>query len=582
MTLIKTQYIQIYSSWTTILRPIRGLWSAHSSKIGSTESRSLVLVLSSLLATGLLLFINLTIAGPILADGPSPDYACKKCHVRHTDELTLPSGETLAVGVDIDVLSQSVHGSYTEGSHTEEKINCTDCHRSRKRYLYPHQPNPAQSRSEFVADVAQNCRRCHESIKKHNPGHLLASDEANLPGCTDCHGGGHNTTPADSLTADPIATCQTCHQTYADPKVETVHQELATNLEADQGCQSCHSDRPIYPADVQCKACHGLLESEMTLRSGDTISLHVDAYVVKNSVHGQHQVEEYQRTALLCTDCHRDQARYEFPHEPVRSFNERLFSIEMSNLCQECHQDVYERQQDSTHAAALNNGKIEAATCADCHGSHAIQLPNKPREHISQTCSQCHASINEEYAASMHGAALLGEHNPDVPVCIDCHGVHAIENPTTALFRVRSPRLCGDCHADEALMKEYGISTDVFNTYVADFHGTTVELFEKQSPDHETNKAVCYDCHGIHNILPTEDEHAQVIKDNLLVTCRQCHPDAEVNFPDAWTSHFKPSLEHNPLIYLVDLFYAILIPVTVGGFVFFIITDVYRRLVKRW
>lgn len=130
-------------------------------------------------------------------------------------------------------------------------------------------------------------------------------------------------------------------------------------------------------------------------------------------------------------------------------------------------------------------------------------------------------------------------------------------------------------------MNKYGISTDIFNTYVADFHGTTVELFEKQSPDHETNKAVCYDCHGVHNIFPTEDEHAQVIKDNLLATCRQCHPDADANFPDAWTSHFKPSLEHNPLIYLVDLFYAILIPVTIGGFVFFIITDVYRQLLRR-
>ena len=49
-------------------------------------------------------------------------------------------------------------------------------------------------------------------------------------------------------------------------------------------------------------------------------------------------------------------------------------------------------------------------------------------------------------------------------------------------------------------MQKYGISTEVFNTYVADFHGTTVTLFERQHPDQPTNKAVCTDCHGVHDI----------------------------------------------------------------------------------
>ena len=531
----------------------------------------------------LMLLINLLSPPIVLADGPvsglPPDYACQGCHVGRTDELTfeltLPSGEKLALGADVDALGQSVHGQ-----HLAEPLFCTDCHRGRTRYLYPHQPNPAQTRQEFAADVAKNCRNCHEPIEKHNPGHLMAFDNPNLPTCTDCHGGGHSLAPVEA--ADPIGTCQRCHQTYADPKIDAVHQEVAANLQPGQTCQTCHTDAPIYPADVQCKACHGLLESEMTLASGDKISLHIDPEVVAGSVHGEQQIEEHQYTALLCTDCHRDQARYGFPHQPVTPPDARRFSIEMSNLCQECHQDIYDRQQDSTHAAALAEGKIEAATCADCHGSHAIQSPNEPREQISLTCAKCHSTINEEYADSIHGEALLGEHNPDVPVCIDCHGVHNIEDPTTALFRVRSPKLCANCHADEELMSQYDISTDVFNTYVADFHGTTVELFEKQSPDHETNKAVCYDCHGVHNILPANDEHSQIIKENLLETCRQCHPDATANFPEAWTSHFEPSPQNNPLIYFVNLFYAIVIPATIGGFVLFILTDIYRRLSGSW
>jgi predicted CXXCH cytochrome family protein len=319
----------------------------------------------------------------------------------------------------------------------------------------------------------------------------------------------------------------------------------------------------------------------LSLPTGETVSLHVNPEDIVHSVHGEREIQGVQYTTLQCTACHRDQQRYGFPHPELSAPTRRELTLQMESICQECHEEIYQHQRDSVHAAAIARGVEEAATCFDCHGNHAIQVPNEPRERISQTCGQCHSTINEEYTQSVHGAALLGEHNPDVAVCTDCHGVHNIPDPTTAAFRVQSPDLCADCHADQAKMAKYGISTDVFETYVADFHGTTVELFEKQTPWQETNKAVCYDCHGIHNILPADDEHSQVIRQNLVTTCRQCHPDATENFPDAWTSHFRPSLQHNPLIYLVDLFYTILIPTVVGGFLLFIGTDVYRSLWDR-
>ena len=88
-----------------------------------------------------------------------------------------------------------------------------------------------------------------------------------------------------------------------------------------------------------------------------------------------------------------------------------------------------------------------------------------------------------------------------MPVCTDCHGSHTPGGPHHhGLPSEVARNLCGECHANAALMQKYGISTDVFNTYVADFHGTTVTLFEKQHPDQETNKAVCTDCHGVHDI----------------------------------------------------------------------------------
>jgi hypothetical protein len=108
-----------------------------------------------------------------------------------------------------------------------------------------------------------------------------------------------------------------------------------------------------------------------------------------------------------------------------------------------------------------------------------------------------------------------------------------------------------------------------------------VTIFEATAPDQVTNMAVCYDCHGVHNILPATDENSLVLKANLLETCQQCHPGATTNFPDAWLSHFRPSLQHNPIVYLVQLFYDILIPLVVGGFLVFVSTDVYRRVQTR-
>ena len=103
----------------------------------------------------------------------------------------------------------------------------------------------------------------------------------------------------------------------------------------------------------------------------------------------------------------------------------------MEAVCTGCHEEIAQRNHDGVHAKAIAEGKLDAATCADCHGNHAIHDPDQPRERVSQTCGKCHSTINDHYAQSVHGAALLGEDNPDVPVCTDCHGVHNIADPTT-------------------------------------------------------------------------------------------------------------------------------------------------------
>ncbi|MCB9449891.1 MAG: cytochrome C [Anaerolineaceae bacterium] len=359
---------------------------------------------------------------------------------------------------------------------------------------------------------------------------------------------------------------------FQDATEEPVSSDTAAPVDAAPDEQQ--QEGQVEPTSAYCLLCHSQEGRVWELPDGETLSLTIDPNVLAMSVHGTDNPEG----ALECADCHVD---HRFPHDPLPVQNTREFELQRYASCRNCHEDQYTHLQDSVHGQALRNGTLEAATCVDCHGGHDIQPPDQPRERISLTCGECHGAIFEQYRTSVHGTALLAEGNPDVPTCIDCHGVHDIQNPTTALFRVRSPELCANCHADKELMSKYNISTNVFDSYLTDFHGATVALFEQEDPNTATNKAVCYDCHGVHDIAEVTAENSHVIRENLLETCRQCHPGASTDFPDAWVGHFPPTLDSHPLLFVVDLFYKILIPGVVGGFALLIATDIIRRIRER-
>ena len=498
-----------------------------------------------------LLFLCLLFAHPRSAAAqethPQADLACRLCHEDTTETITFPSGEQLPARVDLTLLNHSAHGL-----SAAEPLACTACHQPLENYGVPHAPLTATDSRSYAVAQAANCTRCH------TPTHLTShpgSDAAEPVICTDCHTG-HDVQPAAAWTeGEGVNACLACHDTGQQDFLYNVVQAGLFQHTAQN--------------DDYCLACHSQPGLTKTFPNGDTLSLTIDAAALHNSVHGPGN--EWQ--ALACRDCHGD---YPFPHQLTTVTSRREFALDMYTACARCHEDKYELSLDSVHGTALAEGNADAAMCTDCHGAHDTPVPDVPRARISHTCEQCHSEIFNEYAQSIHGEVLLAESNEDVPTCIECHGVHNIGDPTTNLFRIRSPQLCAECHADVELMAEYDISTNVFDSYVADFHGSTVTLFEHMDPNAETNKAVCYDCHGVHDILAADDPDAG-IKTNLLVTCQQCHPDATTNFPDSWTSHFEPSLQHNPLVYLVNLFYQIFIPTVVGFFTLLVATDIYRR-----
>ncbi len=329
---------------------------------------------------------------------------------------------------------------------------------------------------------------------------------------------------------------------------------------------------PTLVENQVCLACHASKDLYMTLPSGEKLSLYTDEAAFNASVHG--------KQGQRCTACHTNISSY--PHPPTIARDIRDFSLNMYTICRQCHEQVYQQQLDSNHAKALAAGNRNGAVCTDCHTAHYVSDPENPRSRIPQTCRKCHSTVFDQYKSSVHGAALLDQSNPDVPTCVDCHGVHKIADPTTNVFRLSTPELCAKCHTDKAMMKRYGISTNVLNSYVADFHGTTVELFAKTSPNQPTNKPVCTDCHGIHDIRDTQDPKSTVIKENLLKTCQQCHPDATADFPASWMSHYDASPTKYPAVYYVNLFYTIFIPVVIGGMLAFVLLDAARRIVNRF
>jgi hypothetical protein len=328
-----------------------------------------------------------------------------------------------------------------------------------------------------------------------------------------------------------------------------------------------------------CYYCHGKPDKTMTMPSGEILSLTIDPGHFGDSVH----------RGLTCTTCHTEITGY--PHPKFNQQTIRDVSMKWYTSCQQCHEEQYDKTLDSVHQRALAGGNSNAAVCTDCHNPHTQTALTDPasgdllpeaRTQIPKTCARCHSTIYDTYMQSVHGSALTETGNTDVPTCIDCHGVHNIQDPTTASFRLDLPQTCAKCHTDSALMSKYGIPTTVLDTYVADFHGTTVTLFEKTSPNQVTNKPVCYDCHGVHNIKKVDDPvYGLEMKQNLLATCQRCHPDATANFPDAWMSHYIPSPTHYPFVYYVNLFYKFFIPTVIGGMAIYVVSDIVRRLIER-
>ncbi len=433
---------------------------------------------------------------------------------------------------DGDSAEAHVDGALLEAS-VHRSLACSDCHPGFSRDLHPRRS--FRSRAQYRTRAALACRRCHgdEQIRRR-PIHaaLLAEEREGRPTvCTNCHGS-HGVAPV-------------------------------TRKRAFDG------------EEEYCLECHGH-DVRMAFRDGEAVSVLVDRAALGASVHRK----------LACSDCHYGFSPAEHPRRHFAS--RRAYSIASSESCRRCHFDKYARTSESIHHSILTRGNLAAPVCVDCHGSHGVSHIAKERAATASRCRGCHQAVYDTYAQSVHGNALFSEHNTDVPVCVDCHTAHAIQDPSTSDYRQRIPEICSSCHANAAIVGKYGLSTAVLETYLSDFHGVTLGLYRIEKRRGQEGRyqparpmAVCTDCHGTHAITRVTAPGASTIKANLAKTCRRCHEDAPADFPDAWLSHYEPTWATAPLVFSVGLVFRILLPVTVAGLVLQVLLHLWRYVANR-
>jgi cytochrome b subunit of formate dehydrogenase len=422
-----------------------------------------------------------------------------------------------------------------------------------------------------------DCLACHgQKDLKSGTGRSVFVDAAkhkasvhSILGCTDCHTDIKDFPHPARITK---VSCATCHADETSDMAKSVHSILGAGIDA---CTTCHGAahyaKPAAALIPQlCSQCH---------------SDEVKGFL--SSVHGQ-AAKKGDAQAPTCESCHGSIHKIlssQDPASPVAKKN-------LPDTCASCHSNPkflaahqipfahpIETYRLSVHGRAIAAGNENAATCSDCHGSHAIYEARDSRSKINHwnipaTCGACHAQIAKTYEASIHGQAVA-HGSTDAPVCTDCHGEHVILAPSQPGSTV-SPALvstvtCGRCHGNTTLAARYNLPSDRVPTFADSYHGLAAR-------EGSQTVANCASCHGVHNIFPTRDPRSTVNPANLAHTCGACHPGAGKTFAIG-PVHVQPeSRAESPAVRIIRHFYLVMIPLAIGFMFFHQLIDFLRKL----
>jgi len=455
-------------------------------------------------------------------------FLCGRCHREGTPvqlQRNIPKDRI------IENYSLSIHGEGLLSKGLIVSATCVSCHSAHR--ILPH----TDSRSTISKqNIASTCAVCHAEIesvhRKIIRGELWEKQEHILPACVDCHQP-HEIRSAyyDYGMAD--RDCLECHEnknlvaTEDNRSLFVNYDEIKSSQHNTIACSQCHSEVNVSKrrscetivSKVDCSSCHAQVG---------------DDYV--QSTHGMlaAQLDENAPTCKECHGTHSTMGRLD-PNSPT-------FAINIPTLCAKCHRegesaairnegseiDIIQHYAVSIHGKGLlKSGLTVTATCTGCHTAHK-ELPGKNPEssihptNISSTCGNCHHGIQEQFARSVHSPSIT-ETDKELPVCNDCHTAHTISRADTEGFKLEIMNQCGRCHEEIA------------STYFETYHGKVSQLGY-------TKTAKCYDCHGAHDILPTINPESKLSRENVVETCRTCHPSANRQF----AGYLTHATHHDP------------------------------------
>lgn len=260
---------------------------------------------------------------------------------------------------------------------------------------------------------------------------------------------------------------------------------------------------------------------------------------------------------LSCSSCHIDGGEMERRSPgtagPVQS-------------CASCHVAALRSYQSGVHATNDSAGRgIPAATCVSCHTAHSVRAAADPaspahRQRVAGTCARCHVAARAAYDSSVHAVALRrGALN--AATCVDCHNSHAVLQPRderapTSPLRV-SLMTCASCHANVRLTEKHGLPPAVVRDYQQSIHGLSGAIGDRRA-------ANCSSCHGVHDIRPSNDPSSRIHPTNLPATCGSCHVGAGAAFARGGIHH-APSARGHRLVDTVRRMYVATIVVLLGA-----------------
>jgi hypothetical protein len=276
------------------------------------------------------------------------------------------------------------------------------------------------------------------------------------------------------------------------------------------------------PEDDQCIICH--MEDEILPEDFKEYDIHL-------------------QEGLSCAGCHGGDPALDDPDEsmsPGAGFVGVPSKADIPQFCGKCHSDInfmreyqpriptdqVDQYYTSIHGQKLKEGDEKVADCTGCHGAHGILQASDPRStvyalEVPSTCKHCHGDADymkpygiatnqfEKFAESVHGIALLENHDTGAPACNDCHGNHGAMPPGISSIS----HVCGTCHVNNM---QYYTTTRMAEEFEAEgVHG-------------------CEQCHGNHLVEKTNDDMTGVGEKSV---CMDCHEKGEDGYESAKDIH---------------------------------------------